>query len=105
MVVFCEGDLFFYGFFMYIYICVKDVVFVEVVFVIIGMFGVWIVIGVLIIWGDDVLIVIMGMYFEEKLVEYIWLIDVFVIMKIGMNFDKVVWVLKVGGKYDDVYLV
>lgn len=57
------------------------------------------------IWGDDVMIVLMGMLFEFDLICYICVVDVVVVMKIGCNLFKIVCVLFVVGCMGDVWLV
>jgi len=105
VVVLCEGDPFFYGSFMHLYMRLLDQVPVEVVPAITGMSAAWTATGAPITWGDDVLGVLMGTLPEEALVDGISRSDAVVIMKIGRHIDKVRAALRAAGKYEQAWLV
>ncbi|MBU2890715.1 precorrin-2 C(20)-methyltransferase [Celeribacter halophilus] len=105
VVVLCEGDPFFYGSFMHLYMRLLDQVPVEVVPAITGMSAAWTATGAPITWGDDVLGVLMGTLPEAALVEGISRSDAVVIMKIGRHIDKVRAALRAAGKYEQAWLV
>lgn len=105
VVVLCEGDPFFYGSFLHLYIRLKDHVPVAIVPAITGMSAAWTSIGHPVAWGDDVLTVLMGTLPEAELVRNMLNADALVVMKIGRNIDKVRRALKQAGKYDAAWLV
>ncbi|MFT4619691.1 MAG: precorrin-2/cobalt-factor-2 C20-methyltransferase [Dinoroseobacter sp.] len=105
VVTLCEGDPFFYGSFMHLYMRLKDVVPVEVVPAITGMSGAWTATGAPITWGDDVLSVLMGTLPEAVLVEHMKAADALVVMKIGRNIDKIRNALRAAGRYEAAWLV
>ena len=105
VVTLCEGDPFFYGSFMHLYMRLKDVVPVEVVPAITGMSGAWTATGAPITWGDDVLSVLMGTLPEDVLVQHMEAADALVVMKIGRNIDKIRSALRKAGKYQAAWLV
>lgn len=105
VVVLCEGDPFFYGSFMHLYMRLLDQVPVEVVPAITGMSAAWTATGAPITWGDDVLGVLMGTLPEAALVDGISRSDAVVIMKIGRHIDKVRTALRAAGKYEQAWLV
>ncbi|WP_417273942.1 precorrin-2 C(20)-methyltransferase [Celeribacter halophilus] len=105
VVVLCEGDPFFYGSFMHLYMRLLDQVPVEVVPAITGMSAAWTATGAPITWGDDVLGVLMGTLPEAALVDGISRSDAVVIMKIGRHIDKVRAALRAAGKYEQAWLV
>jgi len=105
VVVLCEGDPFFYGSFMHLYIRLKDVLPVKVVPAITGMSAAWTATGQPVTWGDDVLTVLMGTLPEEDLARRIQGTDALIVMKIGRHLDKVRRALKKAQRFDDAWLV
>ena len=103
--VLCEGDPFFYGSFMHIYMRVKDTHPVTVVPGITGMSAAWTETGFPITWGDDVLSVITGTLPEASLIKKMRASDAIVIMKVGRHLAKVRRALKVAGHYEKAWLV
>jgi precorrin-2/cobalt-factor-2 C20-methyltransferase len=85
----CEGDPFFYGSFMHIYVRLKDRFAVTVVPGVTGMSGCWTTAGTPITWGDDVLTVLPGTLSEATLRRRLTESDAAVVMKLGHNFSKV----------------
>ena len=105
IVVLCEGDPFFYGSFMHLYVRLKDLVQVDVIPGIPGMVGCWNASGQPITWGDDVLTVLMGTLPEEDLVRYMQASDALAIMKTGRNLPRVRRALEAAGRLGDAWLV
>ncbi|MFN7222626.1 MAG: precorrin-2 C(20)-methyltransferase [Paracoccaceae bacterium] len=105
VVVLCEGDPFFYGSFMHLYVRLKDEVPVEVIPGIPGMVGCWNATGVPITWGDDVLTVLMGTLPEADLVRHMQGSDAMVIMKTGRNLPRVRNALATAGRLDEAWLI
>ena len=105
VVVLCEGDPFFYGSFMHLYIRLRDVVPVEVIPGIPGMVGCWNATGVPITWGDDVLTVLMGTLPEEDLLRHMQTSDALAIMKTGRNLPRVRRALQAAGRLQDAWLI
>ena len=105
VVVLCEGDPFFYGSFMHLYMRLADQVPVEVVPAITGMSAAWTATGAPITWGDDVLTVLMGTLQEDDLARRMAQTDALVVMKIGRNIDKVRRALQASGRYGEAWLV
>jgi precorrin-2/cobalt-factor-2 C20-methyltransferase len=85
----CEGDPFFYGSFMHIYVRLKAHFAVTVVPGVTGMSGCWTTAGAPITWGDDVLTVLPGTLPEDALTQRLAGSDAAVVMKLGQNFVKV----------------
>jgi len=85
----CEGDPFFYGSFMHIYVRLRARFAVTVVPGVTGMSGCWTTAGAPITWGDDVLTVLPGTLPEAILTERLTGSDAAVVMKLGRNFLKV----------------
>jgi precorrin-2/cobalt-factor-2 C20-methyltransferase len=85
----CEGDPFFYGSFMHIYVRLKDRFAVTVVPGVTGMSGCWTTAGTPITWGDDVLTILPGTLSEATLQKRLSESDAAVVMKLGQNFSKV----------------
>jgi precorrin-2/cobalt-factor-2 C20-methyltransferase len=85
----CEGDPFFYGSFMHIYVRLKDHFAVTVVPGVTSMSGCWTTAGTPITWGDDVLTVLPGTLSEATLRKRLAESDAAVVMKLGHNFSKV----------------
>ncbi len=105
IVVLCEGDPFFYGSFMHLYIRLKDRVRIDVIPGITGMTGCWNVTGQPITWGDDVLSVLMGTLPEAELIAHARGSDALVIMKTGRNLPKVKRALAAAGRLGEAWLV
>jgi precorrin-2/cobalt-factor-2 C20-methyltransferase len=105
VVVLCEGDPFFYGSFMHLYVRLKDRAEVDVVAGISGMAGCWTAVGIPMTWGDDVLTVLMGTLPEAVLVERMKGSDALVVMKTGRNLSKVRRALALAGRLDAAWLV
>lgn len=105
VVVLCEGDPFFYGSFMHLYIRLRDVVPVEVIPGIPGMVGCWNATGTPITWGDDVLTVLMGTLSEEDLIRHMQASDALAIMKTGRNLPRVRRALEAAGRLQDAWLI
>lgn len=105
VVVLCEGDPFFYGSFMHLYVRLKDVVPVDVIPGIPGMVGCWNATGQPITWGDDVLTVLMGTLPEEDLLRHMQTSDALAIMKTGRNLPRVRRALAAAGRLKDAWLV
>ena len=105
VVVLCEGDPFFYGSFMHLYVRLKDAVQVDVIPGIPGMVGCWNASGQPITWGDDVLTVLMGTLPEDELVRHMQVSDALAIMKTGRNLPRVRRALETAGRLGDAWLV
>lgn len=106
VVVLCEGEPFFYGSFMHLYIRLQDKnnVKLEVIPGIPGMVGCWNRLGPF-TWGDDVLSVIPGTLNEADILAQMDRSDAFVVMKIGRNFTKIRRALAAVGRIDEATLV
>lgn len=105
VVVLCEGDPFFYGSFMHLYVRLKDVVPVEVIPGIPGMVGCWNASGRPMTWGDDVLTVLAGTLPEDELIRHMQGSDALAIMKTGRNLPRVRRALQAAGRLQDAWLV
>jgi precorrin-2/cobalt-factor-2 C20-methyltransferase len=105
LVVLCEGDPFFYGSFMHLYVRLQGQAEVEVIAGIPGMSGCWTATGVPMAWGDDVLTVLMGTLAESELVRRMTGTDALVIMKTGRNLQKVRRALQTAGRLGEAWLV
>lgn len=105
VVVLCEGDPFFYGSFMHLYIRLKDLIPVEVIPGIPGMVGCWTATGQPVTWGDDVLTVLMATLPEQELVAHMRRADALAIMKTGRNLPRVRRALAAAGRLGDAWLV
>lgn len=105
VVVLCEGDPYFYGSFMHLYVRLRGRVEIEVVAGIPGMAGCWNAVGQPIALGDDVTTVLMGTLGEDKLARLMRSSDALVIMKTGRNLPKVRRALAAAGRLDDAWLV
>jgi precorrin-2/cobalt-factor-2 C20-methyltransferase len=105
IVVLCEGDPFFYGSFMHLYIRLKARVPVEVIPGITGMSGCWTASGVPMAWGDDVTTVLAGTLPEEALTKHMRESDALVVMKLGRNLPKVRRALEAAGRTDAAWLI
>lgn len=105
VVVLCEGDPFFYGSFMHLYIRLQGKVDIEVIPGIPGMAGCWGAFGQPMTWGDDVLSVVMGTLPEDKLTQYVSQADALVVMKTGRNLAKIRRALQSAGRLQEAWLV
>lgn len=105
VVVLCEGDPFFYGSFMHLYVRLKDRAAVEVIPGITGMAGCWHASGTPITWGDDVMTVLMGTLPEAELARHMAGSDALVIMKTGRNLPRVRRALAAAGRLADAWLI
>ncbi len=105
VVVLCEGDPFFYGSFMHLYVRLQGRAPVDVVAGISGMAGCWSATGIPMTWGDDVLTVLMGTLAEDDLVARMTGSDALVVMKTGRNLGKVRRALDHAGRLSDAWLV
>lgn len=105
VLVLCEGDPFFYGSFMHLYVRLRERTRVEVVPGITGMSGCWTATGEPITWGDDVLTVVTATMPETELVRRIQDTDALVVMKIGRNLEKLKRALVAAGRLDSAWLV
>jgi len=103
--VLCEGDPFFYGSFMHLYVRLQARLEVEVVPGMPGMVGCWAATGMPITWGDDVLTVLMGTLPVERLVEHMARADALVIMKTGRHLGRVRQALERTGRLANAWLV
>lgn len=105
VVVLCEGDPFFYGSFMHLYVRLRDRAEVEVIPGIPGMAGCWHASGTPITWGDDVMTVLMGTLPEAELARHMAGSDALVIMKTGRNLPRVRRALAASGRLADAWLI
>lgn len=105
VVVLCEGDPFFYGSFMHLYVRLQGMVPVEVIPGIPGMAGCWNATGQPVTWGDDVLTVLMGTLPEADLVAHMRRADALVVMKTGRNLPRIRRALTAVGRLDDAWLI
>ncbi len=105
VVVLCEGDPFFYGSFMHLYLRLRGRVALEVIPGIPGMAGCWHATDEPITWGDDVMSVLPGTLGEDDLTDHMRRADALVVMKIGRNLPKVRRALERAGRLDAAWLV
>lgn len=105
IVVLCEGDPFFYGSFMHLYVRLRERITIDVVPGIPGMTGCWNAAGAPMTWGDDVMTVLMGTMAEAELAQHMASADALVVMKIGRNLAKVRRALAAAGRLDHAWLV
>jgi precorrin-2/cobalt-factor-2 C20-methyltransferase len=89
VVLLCEGDPFFYGSFMHLYIRLRGRFTCRVVPGVTGMSGCWTASGEPMTWGDDVLTVLPGTLAASILRDRLSGADAVVIMKLGQNLPKV----------------
>lgn len=87
--VLCEGDPFFYGSFMHLWIRLKDAVPVETIPAITGMSAAWTNAQAPITWGDDVLVVLPGTLPADEIARRVAVADALVVMKLGRHLAKV----------------
>ena len=97
IVVLCEGDPFFYGSFMHLYLRLRTTHKIEVVPGVSGMSGCWTQSGEPITYGDDVLTVLPATLPRDKLLLHVKATDALVIMKLGRHLPKVRDVLREAG--------
>ncbi len=83
-----EGDPFFYGSFMHIYMRLRERFETAIVPGVPGMAGCWSAAETPMTWGDDVLIVLPATLSEDEIVERLRHCDAAVIMKLGANLPK-----------------
>ncbi len=105
VVVLCEGDPFFYGSFMHLYVRLRGLAAIEVIPGIPGMAGCWNVTGQPVTWGDDVMTVLMGTLPEGDLVRHMRGADALVVMKTGRNLPKIRRALALTGRLDQAWLI
>ncbi len=105
VVVLCEGDPFFYGSFMHLYVRLQGRAEVDVVAGIPGMAGCWNAVGMPIALGDDVMTVLMGTLPEDELARRACGSDALVVMKTGRNLGKVRRALQAAGRLDEAWLI
>ncbi|MBU3029118.1 precorrin-2 C(20)-methyltransferase [Paracoccus marinaquae] len=105
VVVLCEGDPFFYGSFMHLYVRLRGLVEIEVIPGIPGMAGCWNATGQPITWGDDVLSVLMGTLPEADLLRHMRGSDALVVMKTGRNLPKIRRALARAGRLEAAWLI
>lgn len=105
LVVLCEGDPFFYGSFMHLYVRLQGRADVQVVAGIPGMAGCWNATGIPMTWGNDILTVLMGTLPEAELVHRMTGADALVVMKTGRHLGKVRRALAQAGRLSDAWLV
>ena len=84
-----EGDPFFYGSFMHMWLRLEAIFPLEVVPGVTGMSGCWTRANAPITWGNDILSVLPGTLGEEQLIRRLTETDAAVIMKVGKNLAKV----------------
>lgn len=105
VVVLCEGDPFFYGSFMHLYVRLRGRAEMDVIPGMPGMTGCWNSAGLPMTWGDDVMTVLMGTLPEADLARHMSASDALVVMKIGRNLAKIRRALHAAGRLDDAWLV
>ncbi|WP_282603457.1 precorrin-2 C(20)-methyltransferase [Paracoccus sp. PARArs4] len=105
LVVLCEGDPFFYGSFMHLYVRLQGRVETEVIPGITGMSGCWTATGSPITWGDDVLTVLAGTLPQAELERRMAMSDAIVVMKTGRNLPRIRAALQAAGRLDDAWLI
>lgn len=107
VLVLCEGDPFFYGSFMHLYVRLRQaaVVPVEVLPGIPGMVGCWHATGLPVTWGDDVMSVLPATLADAPLREHMARSDALVIMKVGRHLGRIRTLLTELDKLDQAWLV
>jgi precorrin-2/cobalt-factor-2 C20-methyltransferase len=105
VVVLCEGDPFFYGSFMHLYMRLQGRAEIDVIAGIPGMAGCWNAVGQAIALGDDVMTVLMGTLSETELARRVQNFDALVIMKTGRNLGKIRRVLAAAGRLGEAWLI
>ena len=84
----CEGDPFFYGSFMHLYMRLRGRFACKVVPGVTGMSGCWTATGEPITWGDDILTVLPATLPATILRDRLQTADAIVLMKLGQNLPK-----------------
>ena len=107
VVVLCEGDPFFYGSFMHLYVRLQQAgeVPVQVLPGIPGMVGCWHATGVPMTWGDDVMSVLPATLPDAQLLLHMQAADALVIMKVGRHLPRIRALLTQTGKLEQGWLV
>ena len=107
VVVLCEGDPFFYGSFMHLFVRLRQAgeVPVEVLPGIPGMVGCWHATGIPMTWGDDVMSVLPATLPDEQLRLHVARSDALVFMKVGRHLGRIRALLAEHGKLDNGWLV
>jgi precorrin-2/cobalt-factor-2 C20-methyltransferase len=95
-----EGDPFFYGSFMHLYIRLRERYRTVLVPGVSGMAGCWSVAGEPMTWGDDTLLVLPGTLPQRDLIDRLRTCDAAVIMKLGRNLPKVRLAVREAGLLD-----
>ncbi|MCX7646857.1 MAG: precorrin-2 C(20)-methyltransferase [Rhodobacteraceae bacterium] len=103
--VLCEGDPFFYGSFMHLYVRLRGRVPVAVVPGITAMSGAWTATGEPVTWGDDTLSVLTGTLPEPELTARLARAEAAVVMKVGRNLGRVQAAVAAAGRLADAFLV
>jgi precorrin-2/cobalt-factor-2 C20-methyltransferase len=85
----CEGDPFFYGSFIHLFVRLRDRFKIEIIPGVTGMSGCWSAAKMPIAWGDDVLSVLPGTLSHADLVRHVGASGAVVIIKIGANLAKI----------------
>jgi precorrin-2/cobalt-factor-2 C20-methyltransferase len=105
VVVLCEGDPFFYGSFVHLFVRLRGRIALEVIPGIPGMVGCWNAAELPLTWGDDVATVAMGTLDEDALLKRMTGADAVVIMKTGRNLPKIRRALRRAGRLAEAWLV
>ncbi|MGH1349440.1 MAG: precorrin-2 C(20)-methyltransferase [Methyloligellaceae bacterium] len=105
VIALCEGDPFFYGSFIHLYVRLNERVKIEVVPGITGMSGCWTATSLPIAHGNDVLNVLMGTLSQEELTRHIRGSDAVVIMKTGRNLHKIRQSIEECDRMHDAWLI
>ncbi|MBO0733982.1 MAG: precorrin-2 C(20)-methyltransferase [Methylocapsa sp.] len=87
--VVCEGDPFFYGSFIHLYVRLRDRFQIEIVPGVTGISGCWSAAKAPIASGDDVLSILPGTLGDAALASHLTTSDAAVIIKIGANLAKI----------------
>jgi len=85
----CEGDPFFYGSFIHLFVRLRTRFKIEIIPGVTGMSGCWSAAKTPIAWGDDVLNVLPGTLSHADLVRFVGASGAAVIIKIGANLAKI----------------
>jgi len=85
----CEGDPFFYGSFIHLFVRLRDRFRIEIIPGVTGMSGCWSAARTPIAWGDDVLSILPGTLGHAQLVRHLGTSEAAVILKIGANLGKI----------------
>lgn len=87
--VVCEGDPFFYGSFIHLFVRLRERFRIEIIPGVTGMSGCWSAAKAPIAWGDDILTVLPGTLGHAALAGHLGTSDAAVIIKIGANLAKI----------------